>query len=265
MIVLKLGTTGATVVTLQKALTAAGFAVAADGIFGTLTEIQVKAFQAGKDLTVDGIVGGATWAALGVKTSTTLLKGVDVSRYETSFNFAKGVADGVVFMMTKASEGVGIDKTDISECAKAKAAGVKFRGVYHFHHTSISTAAQLATYMAQYRICDQNMAPILDLEETSVNGHTYLAVKESALAMLQGMEAASGKVPILYIDMNMLNLTGINKDARFNKYPRWIALYSASEPKVNWTFWQFSDKGEQGADTDWFHGDLADLQAFVQA
>jgi N-acetylmuramoyl-L-alanine amidase len=39
--------------------------VDADGIFGPITEEAVRRFQAGKGLTVDGIVGRQTWAALG--------------------------------------------------------------------------------------------------------------------------------------------------------------------------------------------------------
>ena len=35
-----------------------------DGIFGPKTEAAVKSFQRGKGLTVDGIVGPRTWAAL---------------------------------------------------------------------------------------------------------------------------------------------------------------------------------------------------------
>lgn len=264
MQVLKKGDNGAAVVTLQKGLTAAGFSTIADGSFGPVTEANVKAFQTAKTLTIDGVVGAQTWAALGIQAPHYIM-GVDVSHYETGFDFVKGVKDGVEFMMTKASEGVSVDSTCASECAKAAKAGVKRRGIYHFHHTSISTASQLAIFLKQYKASDQNMPPILDLEETSVDGHTYSQVKESALALLVAMEAATGKIPLLYIDMNMVSLLGIQSDTRFTKYPRWIAKYSATEPTINWTFWQFTDKGEQGADTDWFHGTEADLDKFIGA
>jgi murein L,D-transpeptidase YcbB/YkuD len=64
--VLKLGSTGADVTLLQQKLTAAGFNPgAADGNFGAGTQTAVINFQKSKNLPADGIVGAATWAALG--------------------------------------------------------------------------------------------------------------------------------------------------------------------------------------------------------
>ena len=64
--VLKKGADGNAVKGLQKALVAAGQACAVDGDFGPGTERAVKAFQAARGLTADGVVGPATWKALGV-------------------------------------------------------------------------------------------------------------------------------------------------------------------------------------------------------
>lgn len=59
---LRLGSRGADVRTLQKAL-----ALHVDGVFGPVTEEAVRFFQSQKTLVADGIVGPATWAALDVK------------------------------------------------------------------------------------------------------------------------------------------------------------------------------------------------------
>ena len=64
--VLKKGADGNAVKRLQKALVAAGQACAVDGDFGPGTVRAVKAFQAARGLTADGVVGPATWKALGV-------------------------------------------------------------------------------------------------------------------------------------------------------------------------------------------------------
>lgn len=61
MTTLKRGSRGSEVKTLQSKLN-----LLADGIFGPLTEEAVKEFQKTKGLTVDGVVGTRTWAALGV-------------------------------------------------------------------------------------------------------------------------------------------------------------------------------------------------------
>ena len=62
--VVRVGASGDTVKKLQDALTAAGFAVAADGTFGEHTKSAVIAFQTRAGLTPDGVVGAGTWAAL---------------------------------------------------------------------------------------------------------------------------------------------------------------------------------------------------------
>jgi lysozyme len=63
--VLKKGVDGKAVERLQRALKAAGHAVTVDGDFGDATKRAVKAFQAAHGLEADGVVGPATWAALG--------------------------------------------------------------------------------------------------------------------------------------------------------------------------------------------------------
>ena len=65
--VLKKGADGPAVERLQRALNSANHAVAVDGDFGNGTKRAVMAFQAAHGLEADGIVGPATWAALGVR------------------------------------------------------------------------------------------------------------------------------------------------------------------------------------------------------
>lgn len=67
MDVLEKGDKGKAVRRLQRALTEAGHATAVDGDFGPGTRRAVKAFQAARGLAADGVVGPATWAALGVR------------------------------------------------------------------------------------------------------------------------------------------------------------------------------------------------------
>ncbi|MFC7373475.1 L,D-transpeptidase family protein [Fictibacillus iocasae] len=64
--VLKKGSKGEAVKTLQRRLTELGYSTKGiDGVFGVNTETAVKNFQRAKKLQVDGVVGAATWRALG--------------------------------------------------------------------------------------------------------------------------------------------------------------------------------------------------------
>jgi len=65
--VVKSGSNGHPIKTLQYLLRARGESVAVDGVFGPNTEAAVKAFQASHGVATDGIVGPVTWAALVVQ------------------------------------------------------------------------------------------------------------------------------------------------------------------------------------------------------
>lgn len=63
--IIRLGSTGDTVIYLQQSLTKLGYNPGSiDGIFGSKTQTAVKAFQKDKGLVVDGIVGNSTWTAI---------------------------------------------------------------------------------------------------------------------------------------------------------------------------------------------------------
>ena len=62
--VLRQGSTGAKVRTLQYLLRQRGHAVSVDGIFGSGTASAVRSFQSSHGLSADGVVGSKTWTAL---------------------------------------------------------------------------------------------------------------------------------------------------------------------------------------------------------
>jgi putative chitinase len=64
MPVLRRGSKGDAVATLQTRLRAAGYPLAIDADYGPATEVAVMHLQTDKGLTADGIAGPATWAAL---------------------------------------------------------------------------------------------------------------------------------------------------------------------------------------------------------
>ena len=65
--VLKKGSKGEEVKTLQRLLMALGYSLehyGADGSFGGVTERAVKAFQTDKNIAIDGSVGKETWGKI---------------------------------------------------------------------------------------------------------------------------------------------------------------------------------------------------------
>jgi N-acetyl-anhydromuramyl-L-alanine amidase AmpD len=63
--VLRAGASGRHVETLQAELARHGFAIAVDGRWGPITTRAVRSFQRARGLKADGVVGPATWRALG--------------------------------------------------------------------------------------------------------------------------------------------------------------------------------------------------------
>ena len=74
--VVRMGTQGAQVATVQQALVDGGWPTWVDGDFGPHTEATVRLFQRANGLQVDGLVGPATLAALGISQGATDLTGV---------------------------------------------------------------------------------------------------------------------------------------------------------------------------------------------
>jgi peptidoglycan hydrolase-like protein with peptidoglycan-binding domain len=101
--VLKHGSTGPNVTTLQYLLRGAGNgALAADGVYGTATETAVRAFQTRAKVSVDGIAGAQTWTKLtdGVTLASTVRLGstgefVKAAQNELLKHFYFGSSDAV--------------------------------------------------------------------------------------------------------------------------------------------------------------------------
>lgn len=139
---LKQGSKGEEVKKLQRLLNEKkNYGISVDGIFGLVTKTAVENFQFAEDLTVDGIVGPKTWAALGVTASgstTTTSKCIDPSviykpltahvtksagrkplylaiHYTAGASSAAGRAQGVynTFMSRSASADFAVDDRDM--------------------------------------------------------------------------------------------------------------------------------------------------------
>ncbi|GAA2442145.1 peptidoglycan-binding protein [Streptomyces macrosporus] len=97
---LRSGSTGAQVKAAQHLLNQHGFnAGTVDGVFGAGTESAVKAFQANRGLTADGVVGARTWTALLSAGTKPVLKqgssGADVERLQRALTAALGRTVGI--------------------------------------------------------------------------------------------------------------------------------------------------------------------------
>jgi lysozyme len=194
-------------------------------------------------------------------------KGVDVSHWDGTVNWASVKAAGVKFAFAKATEGTGTrDNTFADNWAGMKAEGI-IRGAYHFFHPGESASAQANFVADTVGPLDADDLPIVcDLETT--DGVSSSGIVSAALTFLKDVTQLTGKQAMLYASPGFLSSWG-----GLTNYPLWIANYGVSCPSMpsgfsGWDIWQSSESGSvsgigSNVDIDAFNGTLADLVAFA--
>lgn len=200
-----------------------------------------------------------------------MLSGIDVSSYQNIQSWPELKSNGVVFMFLKCTEGLRTIDASFSKFSFMATAENILHGAYHFFHPSEDAAAQAAFFLKTVGSNIGTLPPVVDLETTD-NVPANQDV-EGVLVFLQAVEAGTGKVPIIYGSPSYLN--ALKLDARFLKYPLWVAEYPENvgpapteipSPWTEWTFWQYSGNGTiegivDACDKDYFNGGLAQLTA----
>jgi lysozyme len=202
------------------------------------------------------------------------IQGLDVARYQGRIDFNKARAGGVHFVYIKSTEGKDyIDPNFYANWAGAKASGMA-RGAYHFM-TWCSLASEQAAWFIKMVPNDYDaLPPVLDLEWNNhskcKNTHNRADILEKVRYMLAAMERHTGKVPVIYTDMNFYRdiLDGENFDSSF-----WLRS-TAAEPhtkfngKRDWLFWQWTQTGTMSGintevDRNAFYGSQDDWVQFL--
>lgn len=201
------------------------------------------------------------------------IQGIDVARYQENVDFRTAFQSGIHFVFMKATEGKDyIDPNFRTNWVRAREAGMP-RGAYHFM-TWCSLASEQAAWFIQNVPNDPDaLPPVLDLEW---NNHSSCKNKpnradalEKIRVMLDAMERHTGKLPIIYTDMNF------HRDILNGEYfPNAFWLRStAAEPQERygnrtWTFWQWTQtgvvRGVKGeVDRNAFYGNSNDWITFL--
>ena len=176
------------------------------------------------------------------------IQGLDVARYQGRINYVAARNGGTHFVFIKGTEGKDyIDPAFYENWARAREAGVA-RGVYHFM-TWCSLAKEQADWFVRKMPNDRDaLPPVLDLEWNNhskcKNKHDRADILEKIRVMLAAMEAHTGKVPIIYTDMNFHR--DILQGEHFDN-PFWLRS-TAAEPHSkyqgrDWLFWQWTQTG----------------------
>lgn len=201
------------------------------------------------------------------------IQGIDVARYQGRVDFEAARQGGVHFVFMKGTEGNDyVDPMFSTNWLAARQAGMP-HGAYHFM-TWCSLARQQADWFRANVPSDSDaLPPVLDLEW---NNHSSCKKKfskadmlEKIRVMLAAMEQHTGKLPIIYTDINF------HRDILLGEhFPNTFWLRStAAEPHHRydgrpWTFWQWTQTGtvpgvRGEVDRNVFYGNVDDWTVFL--
>lgn len=203
------------------------------------------------------------------------LQGTDISTWQDSpdipgeVNFIKMSDAGAYYVFFKVSQGLFNDQVFRDSWVDAK--GILPRGGYHWLSWNKTGLEQAKYFCDQIANDPPEVGCVVDFEDR-------IGVPQNANAHLwnwcEYVESQTKKVPIIYTSPYYWMEFG-SKDLAWKRYALWIANYYVVKPMIpapwtNWTFWQYSPKGDgvkYGAeslqiDLDWFNGTAEDFKAF---
>lgn len=163
--------------------------------------------------------------------------GIDVSRWQGNFNFAKAKAEGVKFAIIKAGGGdAGLYKDskyerDYSECIKN---GISVGAYFFGQAMNTDSAIKEADYFCG--LLKGKAFPYLvwyDVEAKMLNAKGLDAI---VITFINRVIANGYKCGIYASESTLRTLC---KNATINAFPHWTARWSKTKPSVKTDIWQF--------------------------
>ncbi|HEY6463925.1 MAG TPA: GH25 family lysozyme, partial [Polyangiaceae bacterium] len=214
---------------------------------------------------------GTTSEATTVCASGTTVKGVDVSTYQGSIDWASVKAAGIDFAFTRVSDGTGSpDGTFKTNWEGMKSAGI-IRGAYQYWEPAEDPTAQANLVASSLQgaggLVAGDLPVVMDIETSG--GASAATIEANMQTWLAAVKASTGKTPIIYTSSGTYPISATT----FDTYDLWVANYTSGCPSMpvgwsKWVFWQNADNGSiggisGGVDTDEFNGTLAELQTYA--
>ena len=172
--------------------------------------------------------------------------GIDVSEYQENIDWKKLTDEtSTSFVFIRATAGNNkLDKKFNFNWEQAHNYQL-ICGAYHYYRPDENSLEQVANFTKHVELKTGDLPPVVDIEKFS-NIQSVSSLKTGVLRFLNAIESHYNVTPILYT-YNHFYAQQIANDARFDKYPLWIARYNISESPgsvaQSWKIWQFTDNG----------------------
>ncbi|MDH8701817.1 lysozyme [Dysgonomonadaceae bacterium PH5-43] len=171
--------------------------------------------------------------------------GIDISHHQKHINWAEVAKDkNIKYIYIKATEGKNhVDSLYAKNIKGARNNGFKV-GSYHYFKTTSSAREQFENFKRTAKKEDQDLIPILDVEE--LKGWSKRQLRDSIKVFIRLTKQHYGKAPIIYSGHKFYNN---HLCSHFNNYHLMIARYGQRPPRLNgkkgtYSIWQYTDKGK---------------------
>ena len=172
------------------------------------------------------------------------VSGVDVSRYQGNIQWDVIASQDIAFAFIKATEGSSYkDPMFDFNWEESRKNGI-YAGAYHFFSFESSGVTQGQNFISAVGELSNDLPPVVDLEFYGDYVETPLSKKETRRILddlLETLEEYYGVKPIIYTTAKAYYQYMLG--GGYGEYPLWMRN-TYYEPKMDWEFWQYSDKGE---------------------
>jgi len=220
--------------------------------------------------------------------------GIDVSRWQSTIDWAQVASDGVRYAIIRVSNGTSaLDQEFVANWTNARDAGI-LRGSYQYFRPGQDPIAQAEHFVSALREQGDvgELPPVIDVEET--DDEPPAVVRAGVRAWIDYVQAELNVRPMIYSGRYFWgpNVCGgdLSVCESFAEYPLWHPQYgtnpvdppqnadSRSCPNISdtwarWDFWQYGSQGRiegigegrTNVDMNVFNGDYEALLAFAAA
>jgi lysozyme len=167
--------------------------------------------------------------------------GIDLSHHQGIINWNQiDKNDKPNFIFFKVTEGNNLKDTKYDQhIERARKLNIPC-GAYHFFGYQSDGKSQAKHFIKNARLQKGDLHPVLDVEFTRRTKHARFNIKKEIKAFCAEIYKQFKVYPIIYCNESYYNT--YLKDS-FKNYNFWICNYRKA-PKLNWVFWQHTDKGK---------------------
>jgi lysozyme len=197
----------------------------------------------------------------------TTVEGIDVSYYQKTINWQQVKASGVLFGVTRISDGLNFPDSEFANnWAGMKSVGL-IRGAYQYFEPGQDALEQANMVVQRVGVLGAGDLPVqLDMEVTG--GQTSATIASKIKIWMDRVTAGTGKRPFVYTAKYFWD-DNVGSTA-YSADRLWVANYGVTCPDLpnawsNWAIWQYSSTGtvpgiSGDVDLDKFNGSLDDLK-----